>query len=173
MDRQFKSLKTVHSISLGEQKGRNGSYGSVFSVKSIGTEQIEEQLICKRLHNILLGNKDYPAVSDMDKMSVVEKFKQECVFLSRLSHRNIVRFHSVHVGKDVGDISLIMEALSLDLYTYAVNGRVNISYIRKVAVLRDVSCGLEYLHMSKIMHRDLNAGKLTYDHCCNISNANV
>ena len=166
-DREFSSLPTNRSIKVFGKKGK-GSYGAVFhvEVELDSDTNSKKPLICKRLHDILLGSDQELDVSHDQRKAIVSKFMKECVLLSKLKHRNIVQFNSVYIGAEgieLGDISLVMEALEIDLYSACcVRTQINISYLRKFAILRDISCGLKYLHDSKIIHRDLNAGNSVY-----------
>ncbi len=158
---QFSSLPITRFIKVLEKKGK-GSYGAVFYVELDGdTNPQKKKLVCKCLHDILIGRDQELEVSQEERKFMVSKFMKECVLLSNLKHRNIVQFKSVYVGAEgieFGDISLVMEALEFDLFSACVRSQMKISYIRKLAILRDISSGLKYLHDATIIHRDLNAG---------------
>lgn len=148
---EFDSLTHYSLLKTLNEKGK-GAYGSVFTAE---VEGIDVKTICKRLH---------PAIMSPHN---IKKFMTECITLSQLKHRNCVKFWGVNVGpegSDKGDINLIMELLPFDLDEVATeanspNFRPEISFIRKISIMRDVACGLAYLHRRSIIHRDLTPRK--------------
>lgn len=124
-----------------------GAYGVVFKVKVEGLP-----CIAKRMHEILVSR-----VSSEEQRALLDKFKQECIVLSRLRHPNIVHFVGVHYGKTKGDFSMIMENLSCDLGEF-LHRHPNMPLPSKLSVLLDVSYGLLYLHnhSPQVIHRDLS-----------------
>ena len=100
-------------------------------------------------------------MSAVERESITSKFRNECVILSKLRHPNIVQFIGVHYGRrGKADLTLIMECVSSDMDKFLdpkVN--LNIPLPLKLRILRDVSCGLNYLHERNppIIHRDLTA----------------
>ena len=115
--------------------------------------------VAKRLHDILVGRGKEEPVSNKERRTVIGRFREECVLLSRLRHPNVVQFMGVHYGRDEADISLIMEYVHMDLcHCMETYPKIHLSY--KTSILRDVAYGLAYLHSKNIMHRDLNAGNV-------------
>lgn len=89
------AVKRVEGLESGEAVG-SGSYGSVCVVKVRGC-----LCIAKRLHPILVK-----AVSKEESDAMLERFRNECLLLSRLRHPNIVRFIGIHIkGKNVEDLA--------------------------------------------------------------------
>lgn len=159
---EFKSLTRFREVKLLNQRTR-GSEGAVF-IAEVTQIRPRRQVICKRLHSILLSELE-PAAESLRAEShyIIEKFLKECVTLSKLKHRNCVKFLGVNVGQggiNKGDINLIMELLPFDLYQVTITKPViEHEFIRKISILRDVACGLEYLHKESIIHRDLTPRK--------------
>ena len=126
-----------------------GAYGVVFKVRVRGVP-----CIAKRVHDILVNQK---RVSKEERDSLLKKFRNECIVLSKLRHPNIVHFVGVHYGADTNDLSLIMESLDCDLGEF-VETRPTLPLQVKLSILLDVSYGLVYLHdqTPQIIHRDLS-----------------
>jgi len=134
----------------------SGSYGSIHLIEVNGVP-----CIAKRLHDILVGRGQAEVVNKVQKQSIEQLFRRECVFLSRLRHPNIVQFMGVHCGQDQSDLTLIMECLPMDL-AKCLEQYPNIPLPIKISVLLDVSYGLLHLHsqMPPIIHRDLTAANI-------------
>ena len=132
--------------------------------------------IAKRLHDILVGRGQTEVVEKVQKQSIEETFRKECVFLSRLRHPNIVQFMGVHYGQDPSNLTLIMECLPMDL-DKCLQQYPNIPLPTKISILLDVSYGLLHLHsqMPPIIHRDLTASNIlqTYDMKAKIADLGV
>ena len=129
-----------------------GCYGSIYEVRVSGVS-----CIAKRLHDILLGRERELALSQEDKEGFIAKFTQECLILSKLRHLNILQFMGVHIGEREGDITLLMESTSMDL-EQCIQTYSKISLSTKLRILRDIGCGLTYLHSLSpvpILHCDL------------------
>ena len=152
-----------------DRKIGEGCYGSVYAINLDGTP-----CIAKRLQDILMGRNREEAVSQETKENFHRNFFRECVLMSQTNHPNIVKFIGVHYGQDKFDLTLILERLSTDLQRFLTRG-ANIPLSTKVSILRDVSCGLLYLHERSIIHRDLTAGNvlLTVDSQAKIADLGV
>ena len=142
-------LKNVEGLDAGERKG-SGAYGAVYEVTVDGVT-----CIAKRLHDILVD----PLVAAKEKVYIQDKFRNECVLLSKLRHPHIVHFVGVHYGEN---LSLIMERLRTDLASLLEDNfakEITIPLSIKLSILLDVSYGLLYLHTHTptIIHRDLTA----------------
>ena len=70
-----------------EDRRGSGSYGAVYAVTVRGIPRI-----AKRLHSILVGTD----VNQSEKQGIRERFLNECLFLSKLDHQNVVKFVGVH-----------------------------------------------------------------------------
>ena len=134
-----------------------GAYGVVFKVKVRGVP-----CIAKRVHNILVNQK---RVSKEERDSLLKKFRNECIVLSKLRHPNIVHFVGVHYGVDKDDLSLIMESLECDLGDF-VETHPKLPLPVKLSILLDISYGLVYLHdqTPQIVHRDLSTQNVLMTH---------
>lgn len=131
-----------------------GCYGSVSFVRINGGVKC----IAKRLHDILIGYGVHESIDGQQKQSIKDKFRDECIYLSRMRHPNIVQFMGIHCKDD--RLSLIMEFLPMSVkkcIERCNNERFIIPTSCKLAILRDVSYGLLHLHNLSIAHRDLSA----------------
>ena len=134
-----------------EKRQGTGAYGFVYKVKVDGID-----CIAKKLHKAYV---DRLRVSAEERNSIIAKFRNECIILSKLRHPNVVRFVGVHYGRaDKTDITLVMESLASDLDDFLAT-HANAPLSLKLSILLDVSYGLVYLHEHKpsIVHRDLTA----------------
>ena len=112
----------------------------------------------KFLHRTLI---DYARPEE--KEALLERFKDECLLLSRLHHPCIVQFMGIfYEERPKSDLPvLVMEYLQTNLSacleTYKTLPK-EISY----GILRDVATGLRYLHEQSppIIHRDLSANNV-------------
>ena len=148
-------LKHVHGLDEGERKG-SGAYGAVYKVTVNGIP-----CIAKRLHDILVN----PQVPPKEKASIQQKFREECILLSKLRHPHIVHFVGVHYGVYAENLSVVMEWLHTDLASFLQDNferRVTIPLSTKLSILLDISYGLLYLHTHSpaIIHRDLTASNI-------------
>ena len=124
-----------------------GSYGSV--------EELEvDGLMCagKKLHDTLveMGN---AGVED-----ITQKFVEECQLMSGLRHPHIVQFLGICFLQNSNLPVLIMEFLLTSL-DELLESKPDIPLYLKRSILRDVACGLVYLHNHSppIIHRDLTS----------------
>ena len=139
-------LRNVDGLDSSSVDG-SGAYGIVYKVTVKGV-----QCIAKRPHSIFLDRLD----SDSKKV-MKEKFRNECILLSKLQHPNIVCFVGVHSSRSK-DLTLIMELLHTDLAKF-VESTSNIALSIKLSILLDVTYGMLYLHSldTPVIHRDLTA----------------
>ena len=85
-----------------------GSYGAVYEIMMNGTP-----CIAKKVHDILVGQGGQDPVGRDGVKAIREKFRSECILLSKLKHPNIVQFLAVY--DDKGDDVLVMEFMPMDL----------------------------------------------------------
>ena len=163
---QVDGLKDCLKID-GEQAAGKGAYGAVYKVSVRGFP-----CIAKRLHEMLVSSH----IPVEDKTEMQEKFRKECVMLSKLRHPNVVHFVGVHLGSDGNDVTLLMERLSSDLADFLTLHK-DIPLSIKLSILLDVSYGLLYLHTCNppIIHRDLTARNVlvTFDGQAKIADLGV
>ena len=147
-------IEKLEGLEEGVREG-SGSFGSVYQVRINGMP-----CIAKRLHDIL-SSRQVAVPGAPEGSTIRERFRRECLLLSRLRHPNIVQFLGVHYGADSSDLTLVFEHMHLDLeQCLATYPRMPLSI--KLGVLKDVSYGLLHLHTRKppIVHRDLTASNI-------------
>ena len=129
-------LDEVSVVKEEKSETHSGSYGYIFEVEIKNIVHI-----AKKPHTVSVSE-----VSEEQKKYIISKFRQECLLLSKLKHHHIVEFVGVYYGpggKD--DLTLVMEKLDGDLAAFLENNP-GIDELNKLLILRDVSCGLVYLH---------------------------
>ena len=142
----FKEVQIFHDRPLG-----SGAYGAVYRAKC-------DQLPCaaKILHPMFTATQD-PAIRE-----TIDRFRQECEFLSSLKHPHIVQFLGVHTDPSTNQTALLMELMDESLTTflsrYSLNSPVPLH--AQVNICHDVSLALHYLHINGILHRDLSSNNV-------------
>ena len=136
-------LITMEDIEVLDTQLGCGSYGYVKVVKIRETEYA--------------GKFFYP------REGLSEKVKKEVdIFLKlqRLQHVNIVQY----LGANTNNIEpvLIMELLRTNLQDH-LKKKPDLSLLKMLRLLYDVSKGLEYLHQEHVIHRDLKAKNVLLD----------
>ena len=148
-------IDELEGLEEGVRQG-SGSFGSVYKVRVNGMP-----CIAKRLHDILDSRQAAVGPGSPTRASIRQRFRNECLLLSRIRHPNIVQFLGVHYGKDPEDLTLVLEHLHMDL-EQCLASYPNIPLSVKLRVLKDVSYGLLHLHTRKppVVHRDLTASNV-------------
>ena len=135
----------------------HGGYGCVYEVKYLG-------IVCaaKELYHILASGQTF----------AVKRFLEECRLMAKLRHPNIVQFIGISLlsGSDgTHSLALVMERLYSNLHdlleTAPSAGAGKLQLSAKCSILRDVACGLAFLHhlSPPIIHRDLTATNVLLD----------
>ena len=139
-----------------QETGR-GCFGAVYLSKLSGAD-----CIVKKVHDILLGKGNH-GVAEAEWRTIVGKFVNEIELLSKQRHPNIVQFLGVtglDSRRDCRDVSLVMEKLELNLEEFITLCKGNITLNVKLSILKDTACGVNHLHSSNVVHRDLTAGNV-------------
>ena len=125
-----------------------GTYGSVEEI------DIRGRLYAGKVFKVKEKNKFYKHLCS------------EICIISNLEHPNIVKYCGVCVIANIPLPVLLMERLENNLHDYILTPpNANIELSVKQLILRDVSCGLEYLHSheAKVIHRDLTTKNVLLD----------
>ena len=144
-----------------------GAYGSVVEVEIPGA-------VCaaKSVHRLY---QDHLEVAAEDIQISGDQFVKECQLLSTLRHPHIVQFIGVCFLPGSRFPALVMERLFKSLHDVLDPGTAPQSPSEapkpffplslKQSILRNVACGLEYLHERSppIIHRDLSAKNILLD----------
>ena len=127
----------------------HGAYGAVYKAKC-------DQLVCaaKVLHPIIV-DPDNPGVA-----RVMDRFRQECDFLQRIRHPNIVQYLCVTTDPESGLPVLVMELLDESLTKLLEYSQHSLAYHIQVDICLDVALAVAYLHSNDIIHRDLSSNNV-------------
>ena len=126
-----------------------GSYGKVCKAKC-------GQLPCaaKLLHDTMFQDND-PGIN-----RILERFQQECQFLSTIKHPNIVQFLHADRNPETGRPVLLMELMDESLTGFLERSTCTIPYRIQLNICHDVALALSYLHSNSIIHRDLSSNNV-------------
>ena len=126
-----------------------GSYGAVYKAKC-------DQLPCaaKILHPVLFQT------NDPGSRRILERFEQECGFLSSIRHPNIVQYLGVCRDRDSRLPVLLMELLDSSLTKYLETSNKPLPYHVQVDLCFDIVLAIAYLHSNGIIHRDLSGNNV-------------
>ena len=126
-----------------------GSYGAVFKAKC-------DQLPCaaKILHPTLFQT------NDPGSQRILERFMQECGFLSSIRHPNIVQYLGACRDRASRLPVLLMELLDSSLTKYLEMSIKPLPYHVQVDLCIDIALAITYLHSNSIIHRDLSGNNV-------------
>ena len=126
-----------------------GAYGMVCKAKL-------DELPCaaKLLHPILVDG------TDPKNQTNLRKFEQECCFLSKIRHPNIVQYLAVVQDRESGLPVLFMELMDTSLTHFLEQSEKPLSYHVQVDISHDIALALAYLHSNDIIHRDLSSNNV-------------
>ena len=143
-------VERTHHSSIGDHLG-SGSYGSV-------NQYIINGLKCagKALHKSLLN------FEIQGPMDFKRKFVEECKLMGNLRHPNIIQFLGVFFSESNDDIPVILMELMHTSLQNVLETYPNFPLSLKQRILKDVSCGMAYLHSRSppVIHRDLTASNI-------------
>lgn len=156
MAEQLNSFSSVQ-LFKGETIG-SGAYGAVCKAKC-------DKLQCaaKLLYNTLLDLQDQQVegLKSYDHRTPLNRFKQECQFLSQVNHPNVVQYLGTYCDPETKVIVLLMELMDESLTHYLENSPASkISLHMQVDISYDIILALNYLHNNSIIHRDLSSNNV-------------
>ncbi|GBC47933.2 kinase-like domain-containing protein [Rhizophagus irregularis DAOM 181602=DAOM 197198] len=98
-----------------------------------------------------------------NSQNISKYFFNELKALSRCNYATfgIIGFHGITQDPITEEYILIMKyANSGNLHNYLQNNFINITWTRKLRILKDISEGLKYIHGNNFMHRDFHSGNI-------------
>ena len=88
------------------------------------------------------------------------RFEQECQFLSRIKHPNIVLYLGTYRDPETNAPVLLMELMEESLTHFLESSPGDIPYHIQVNLSYDVAQALAFLHANGIIHRDLSSNNV-------------
>ena len=140
----YQIVRIIKTSSLGV-----GSYGAVYRA-------LCDELPCaaKIIHPTLFETNDPGA------RKIIERFEQECQFLSLIRHPHIVQYLGVSRDSESGLPVLLMELMDTSLTRYLERSEEPLPFHIQVDLCHDIVLALAYLHMNGIIHRDLSSNNV-------------
>ena len=140
-DFNFQNVQIFKTQPLG-----NGAYGTVYRAKC-------DQLPCaaKLIHPVL--------VNPWERRNL-QRFEQECQFLSAIRHPHIVQYLGTCRDPESNRPVLVMELMDDSLTHFLEESPERLPYHLEVNLCQDVALALAYLHSNGIIHRDLSSNNV-------------
>ena len=140
----YQIVRIIKTSSLGV-----GSYGAVYRA-------LCDELPCaaKILHPTLFETNDPGA------RKIIDRFEQECQFLSGVRHPHIVQYLGVSRDSESGLPVLLMELMDSSLTRYLERSEEPLPFHIQVDLCQDIVLALAYLHSNGIIHRDLSSNNV-------------
>ena len=147
----FKSVQLLKDQILGI-----GSYGKVCKANC-------DDLLCaaKLIHETLFDPIAERLIASQKVHTLpMERFKQECHFLSTIKHPNIVQYLGIYPDPSTGLPALLMELMDDSLTHFLEGSSQPIPYHIQVNICCDIALDLSFLHSNSIVHRDLSSNNV-------------
>ena len=140
----YQIVQIIKTSSLGI-----GSYGAVYRA-------LCDELPCaaKILHPTLFET------NDPGTRKIMERFEQECQFLSGVRHPHIVQYLGVSRDPESGLPVLLMELMDSSLTRFLEQSKEPLPFHTQVDICHDIALALAYLHSNRIVHRDLSSNNV-------------
>ena len=140
----YQIVQIIKTSSLGI-----GSYGAVYRA-------LCDELPCaaKILHPTLFET------NDPGTRTIMERFEQECQFLSGVRHPHIVQYLGVSRDPESGLPVLLMELMDSSLTRFLEQSEEPLPFHIQVDICHGIAMALAYLHSNRIVHRDLSSNNV-------------
>ena len=140
----YQIVRIIKTSSLGV-----GSYGAVYRA-------LCDELPCaaKILHPTLFET------NDPGTRKIMERFEQECQFLSGVRHPHIVQYLGVSRDPESGLPVLLMELMDSSLTRFMEQSEEPLPFHVQVDICHCIALALAYLHLNGIIHRDLSSNNV-------------
>ena len=126
-----------------------GSYGTV-----CWAQMDELPCAAKLLHNTFFKTGD-PGIR-----TFLDKFHQECSFLSEMRHPHIVQFLGMAEDPDTNLPVLLIEVMDESLTELLNRSTDPLPHLLQVSLCHDIVLALAYLHANGVIHRDLSSNNV-------------
>ena len=140
----YQIVRIIKTSSLGV-----GSYGVVYRAMC-------DELPCaaKILHPTLFET------NDPGTRKIMERFEQECQFLSGVRHPHIVQYLGVSRDPESGLPVLLMELMDSSLTRFLEQSEEPLPFHTQVDICHGIALAIAYLHSNGIVHRDLSSNNV-------------
>ena len=140
----YQIVRIIKTSSLGV-----GSYGAVYRA-------LCDELPCaaKILHPTLFDT------NDPGTRKIMERFEQECQFLSGVRHPHIVQYLGVSRDPESGLPVLLMELMDSSLTRFLEQSEEPLPFHTQVDICHGIALAIAYLHSNGIVHRDLSSNNV-------------
>ena len=140
----YQIVRIIKTSSLGI-----GSYGAVYRAQC-------DELPCaaKIVHPTLFET------NDPGTRKIMERFEQECQFLSGVRHPHIVQYLGVSRDPESGLPVLLMELMDSSLTRFLEQSEEPLPFHTQVDICHCIALALAYLHSNCIVHRDLSSNNV-------------
>ena len=95
-----------------------------------------------------------------ESSGLLRRFEQECQFLSRIKHPNIVQYLGTSRDPRSRRLALLMELMDESLTRFLERSTGPLPYHIQLNICYDVALALSYLHSNAIIHRDLSSNNV-------------
>ena len=140
----YRIVRIIKTSSLGV-----GSYGAVYRALCD-----ELQCAAKILHPTLFET------NEPGTRKIMERFEQECQFLSGVRHPHIVQYLGVSRDPESGLPVLLMELMDSSLTRFLEQSEEPLPFHIQVDICHGIVLALAYLHLNGIAHRDLSSNNV-------------
>jgi len=141
-------MRDVTAFQKKHQVGE-GTYGSVF----VGADKLTGEIVALKRINTEEEENGFPITAI-----------REVKILKALNHSNIVQLKEIVTSKDQGDIPknvfMVFEYLEYDLTGIIESPEIKISQDHIKSWSKQLLSGVHYMHVNKIIHRDLKSSNL-------------
>ena len=147
----FTSFKLLKTQTLGI-----GSYGSVCKAQC-------DDLLCaaKIIHQTLFDPNVHQRIEHQREYRLpINRFMQECEFMSAIRHPNIVQYLGTRQDPQTGLPVLLMELMDDSLTNFLESSQDAVPYHIQVNFCHDITLAISYLHSNGITHRDLSSNNV-------------
>ena len=129
-----------------------GNYGTVW--KAINKTN-RDRIAIKKIQNAFVNIID--ATRTLREILIMHELEK---------HQNLIRLHTVHVGKNNRDVYLVFELCEADLHTVIRSGVTQ--DIQKPYIMYQIAKALNVMHSCDVIHRDMKPSNILINQDCSV-----